>query len=143
MPEAGHHHVLDGASFAVRKSYLDSFAWRDRIGAGLWRHPRLARGTGVLRLAGLWRDGFAIPLRVVEMVMGFHEIVNREVVLAIVEAGAASDGLLAFVTGMNRPHQHDVANIPGVNSGREFLGRGQDGRDGFFVVLKIPEMLVA
>ena len=72
-----------------------------------------------------------------------HEIVNREVVLAIVEPRASSDDLFEFDHRVDRAHENDVADIPGIDSGRELLRRSQNRGDGPFIVLKVPEMLVA
>src|SRR5712671_5192798 len=101
MPEAGHHHVLDGASFAVRQLHLDSLA--GRFGLGNW--PRGTGYSGAVRfLFWLRLDRLAVPLRIVEMVVSFHKIVDREVVLSVIEAGATADDLLEFDHGMNRAH---------------------------------------
>ncbi len=75
--------------------------------------------------------------------MRLHEVVNREVILPVVEPRAAPDDLLKLNHGIDRPHQHDVADVPGVHAGREFLRRGQDGGDGLLVVLKITQPLLA
>ena len=49
--------------------------------------------------------------------MGFHEIIDREVVLAVIEPGAAPDDLFELDHRLHRPHQHDVADIAGIHSG--------------------------
>ncbi len=72
-----------------------------------------------------------------------HEVVNGEVVLAVVKPSAASDDLLELDHGVDRAHEHDVADISGIHAGRELLRGGQNRRDGFFVVLKVSQVLVA
>ena len=92
-------------------------AWfMGRLGAGAW---------GVAALcAGFWLGRFAIPLRVIEMVVRPHQVVNREVVLAVIQARATPDDLLELDHRIDRSHQHNVAHIACVHAGGEFLGRG-------------------
>ena len=61
---------------------------------------------------------------------------NREVVLALEQPGAAADDLLELDHRIHRPHQHDMAHVARVDAGGEFLRGGQNGRDGLFVVLE-------
>jgi len=77
------------------------------------------------------------------MVVRLHEVIDGEVILAVIEPGATADDLLEFDHGIDGAHEHDVADVPGVNAGGEFLGRGQDGGDGLLVVLEVPEMLLS
>ena len=72
----------------------------------------------------------------VEMLLEVNEVVDREVVLAFVEARAASDDLLELAHRLDWPQQDDVANVPGVDAGRQLLAGSQDRWDGLFVVLK-------
>ena len=74
--------------------------------------------------------------------IGLHEVVDREVVLAVVKPGAAADDLLELDHRIDRPHQHDIANVARVHAGGEFLRGGQDRRDGLLVVLKVAQVLV-
>ena len=85
----------------------------------------------------------AVPLRVAEVMVRLHEVVDREVVLAVVEPRAAPDDLLELDHRVDRAHQHDVADVAGIHAGRELLRGGQDGRDGLLVVLEVPQVLVA
>jgi hypothetical protein len=39
--------------------------------------------------------------------------------------------------------QHDVSDVASIYAGGEFLRRSKNGRDGYFVILKIPQVLVA
>jgi len=110
------------------------------------RLPRLHfTDTGPLPTPGarLFLDRFAVPLRIAEMNMRLHEIVDCEVILAVEKPRAPPDDLLELDHRVNRAHQHDIADVAGVHAGREFLRGGQDRRDGFFVVLKIAQMLFA
>ncbi len=77
------------------------------------------------------------------MLMGFDEVVDGEEVFAVVETGAAADDLFEFDHGVDGAHEDDVADVAGVDAGGEFLGGGEDGGDGFLVVLKFTEVLFA
>ena len=117
MPEACHHHVLDGAGFAVRELHLDLLTPRDRFRSGdRWlghiRRQGYRAGLPRLRL-----DGLTVPLRIAEMVVCLHEVVNREVVLAVIEPRTAPDDLLELDHRVDWPHQDDVADVTGVHSG--------------------------
>ena len=80
----------------------------------------------------------AVPFRIAEMVVRLHEVVDGEVVLAIVKPRAAPNDLLELNHGVDRAHQDDVANVAGIHAGRELLRGGQNRRNGLFVVLKVP-----
>ena len=100
-------------------------------------------GIAAALLAVLRLDRFAVPFRIVEVVVRLHEVVDREVVLAVVEPRAAPDDLLELDHRIDRAHQHDVAHVARIDAGRELLRRGQDGRDGLLVVLEVAQVLVA
>ncbi len=72
-----------------------------------------------------------------------HEVVNGEIVFAVVEPGATANDLLELNHGPDRAHQDDVANVAGIDASGELLRRGQNRRDGLFVVLKVAQVLVA
>ena len=164
VPERGAHHVLNGTLFAVgqlhfRLRLLLAHAWaltanrarffrtfaRCLSAHRTWLRYRLHALAGVLAtlLARFRLQRLAVPFRIAEMVVRLHEVVDGEVVLAIVKPCAAPDDLLELDHGVDRAHQDDVANVAGIHAGREFLRGGQNRRDGLFVVLKVPEMLVA
>ena len=73
--------------------------------------------------------------------MSLHEVVDREVIFAVVETGSSSDDLLELDHRVDRTHKNDVADIAGIHSRRELLGCGQDGWDRFFVILEVAEIL--
>lgn len=77
------------------------------------------------------------------MMVGLHEVMDREIVLAVVEPRPAPDDLLELDHGIDRPHQDDVADVAGIHPGREFLRRGQDRRDRLLVVLEGLQVLLA
>ena len=52
------------------------------------------------------------------MVVRLHEVVDREVVLSIIEAGTTPNDLFEFDHRIHWTQQHDVADIPGINTGR-------------------------
>src|SRR5438093_1120506 len=57
----------------------------------------------------LWLYRLTIPLPVAEMMVRLHEIVDREVVLAVVKPRAAPNDLLELNHRIDRTQQHDVA----------------------------------
>ena len=77
------------------------------------------------------------------MVVRLHEVVDREVVLAVVEPRAAADDLLELDHRVDRAHQDDVADVAGIHAGRELLRGRQDRRDGLLVVLEVAQVLLA
>ena len=147
VPEAGHHHVLDGAFLAVAQ--LDASLLALGLAAGV------VIPVGVLGFRGFrWGQslpganrfgflGFAIPLRITEVVVGLHEVVDGEVLLAVEQASATADDLLELDHRIHRPQQHDVAHVAGIHPRREFLRGGEDGGDRLFVVLDGPQPGVA
>lgn len=60
--------------------------------------------------------GISVPYRVEEMVVGFHEVIDREVVLVIEPPGAAADDLFELDHRVHRPHQHAVGDVTGIHS---------------------------
>ena len=150
MPERRDHHVLDRARLAVGQLHFDSlslhvFGRLAHARPSTRRYRPISDGASVctLRLRDFWLDRLAIPLRIAEMVVRLHEVVDREVVLAVVQPRAAPDDLLELDHRVDRPHQHNVADVPGIHAGREFLRRGQDRRDRLLVVLKVAQVLLA
>ena len=67
--------------------------------------------------ARLGFDGLAIPFRITKMLVGLHEIIHREKILVIKQAGAPADDLFELDHGIDRAHQYDVANIARVHTG--------------------------
>ena len=72
-----------------------------------------------------------------------HKIINSEVVLAVIQPRAAPNDLLELDHRIHGPHEHDIAHIARVHPSGELLRCGQDGGDGFFVVLKLAQPLLA
>ena len=164
MPEGCHHHVLDDAFLSVGELHPCSLllfadatnlpadfagnlgAFAGRLAANFARLGRwndTGAGTLAALRTGLRLHRVAVPFRVAEMVVRLHEVVDREIILPLEEPRAAPDDLLELDHRIDGPHQHDVADVPGIHAGAQLLGRGQDGRDGFFVVLKIPQPFIA
>jgi len=75
--------------------------------------------------------------------MGLHEIVNREIVLVIVQPRAASDDLFEFDHRVDGAHQNNVADVARIHASGKFLRRGENRRNRFFIVLKIAQILFA
>ena len=141
------HHVLDGARLAVGELDLDLLS----CVAG-FAVPALGRLAGsrhcgaAARLRSAFRlrlERLAVPFRIAEVVVRLHEVVDREVVLAVVEPRAAPDDLLELDHRVDRPHQHDVADVAGIHAGGELLRGRQDRRDGLLVVLEVAQVLLA
>lgn len=148
-PEAGLHGVLEGALFAVGElddDFLGPSGCGGFVGGGVGGRIDgvFAREfTGTARGDAHWLLRFAVPFGVVEVLVGFYEVVDGEVVFALKGAGAASDDLFELDDGADHPQQDDVADVAGIDAGGEFLGGGEDGGDGFLVVLKGAEVLFA
>src|SRR5262249_125888 len=85
----------------------------------------------------------AVPLWIVEVLVRFYKVVDREVVLVIEQARAAPDDLLELDHGSDRPQQYDVANVACVHAGRQLLRRSQDRWNSLLLVLKRPQPLLA
>src|ERR1019366_5830971 len=94
-------------------------------------------------LSNFRRNWFTVPLRIAEVIVRLHEIVDGEVILPVIEPRAAPDDLLELDHGIHRPHEHDVADIARVHAGRELLRGGEDGGNALLVVLKIAQVLLA
>lgn len=94
-------------------------------------------------VAQLGGERLAVPFGVIEVLVRLHEVPDREEILALVNPRAAPDDLLELDHRPYRAHQHDVAHIPRIDPGRQFLRCGQDCWDGLFVVLKVAQVLIA
>src|SRR5216683_6520515 len=158
MPERGAHHMLNGPLFSIGRLHfclLLAYAGAlvaDRAGGlrtfarylsanGTWFRGRrrlwaLARVIATL-LARFRFQRLAVPFGIVEVKVSLHEVIDSEVVLPIVEPCAAADNLLELNHRVDGPHQHDIADVPGIYAGREFLRGGQNRRNGPFVVLEV------
>ena len=164
MPEGRGHHVLDASLFPVGQfdlGFLALFAKAlnaptDRTNffgalAGALATGRAGFGRGIFALAGiaatlvadLRLGGFSIPFRIAEVNVRLYEIMNREVVLAVIETRSSADELFEFDHRVDRAHEDDVSHIAGIHTCREFLGGGEDRWDGLFVILKVAEILLA
>ena len=92
------------------------------------------------RLDGL---RFSVPLGIAEVVVCLDEVVDREVVLALVEARAAADNLLELDQRVDRAHQDDVTDVARIDASGELLRRRQDRGDRLFVIAKVTQVLLA
>src|SRR5262245_32501242 len=94
VPEGRRHHVLNRALLAV--SQLDLDLLPARTGFRPWTSwDRWGGRRGFrARRCRFRRDWLPIPFGVAEVMVRLHEIVDREIVLAVVEPRAASDNLL-------------------------------------------------
>ena len=103
MPEGRAHHVLDSAGFAVGE--FDPDLVTTRTGFLFWsrrfRWPWLA-GSWLARLPGLWIERFPVPLWISEVQVRPHEVVDGEIILAVVEPRAAPDDLLELDDPVDR-----------------------------------------
>jgi hypothetical protein len=73
----------------------------------------------IFRPLGLRR--FSVPLWIAEVLVGLNEIVDGEVVLAVKKPRSTTNDLLELDDLPDRPHQDDVADVPSVHAGGEFL----------------------
>jgi hypothetical protein len=53
--------------------------------------------------------------------MRLYEIIDSEVILPIVKPRSATDDLLELDHRVDRTHQDDIADVPCIDTGREFL----------------------
>src|SRR6056297_2813269 len=160
MPKAGDHHVLDRPLFTVGKLDFRSLcllaiagphtAIRANADAGtlttgfarLWRFLlTFARKLPALRTS-LWLQWLAVPFWILKVLVGPNKVIDREIILAVIQPGPTSNDLLELDDRIDRPHQHDVANVASVNASGQFLRCGQDSWDRFLVVLKVSQMLL-
>src|SRR6202020_1016217 len=128
--EGGGNHVLDGAFFPVGELHRRLFlAYAGALTAELarlfgtlawplstdsaWSWCALHTFTGIRTAlgAGFWFKRFTVPLGVAEVDVCPHEVVDGEVVFAVVEAGSATNDLLELNHGVDRAHHNDVANV--------------------------------
>src|SRR5260370_24749573 len=151
--------MLNGARFPVGTLHLRLFSLLEHTGGSAANLARLFRTlarifrtnrarlqqwpsalAGVIAAPGTWLrlQRLAVPLRIVEMKIRSYEIVNGEIVLAVIKPRPSADDLLELNHGVDGAHENDVANVAGIHAGREFLRRGQNRRDGLLVVLKVP-----
>src|SRR5439155_1570970 len=102
-PVTRRHHVLNGSLFSVRQpdSYLLRPHWR-RFVPGTFIFAARLPWYLWFRDDGLYR--FAVPFGIVEVFVGFYEIVDRKIVLAIEQPRATSDDLLELDHRANRTH---------------------------------------
>ena len=120
MPEGRRHHVLDRTVFAIGEFDLDllpfaifrSLSFADGRGWQLVGVHELIGSDRFFRLC--W---FAVPLRVVEVMVCFYEVINREVILTVVKPCATSDDLLELDHRVDWAHQNNVANVPRIYTG--------------------------
>ena len=75
--------------------------------------------------------------------MRLHEIPDREEVLAVIGTRAAPDDLLELDYGADRAHQHDMADVAGIDARRQLLRGRQDCRNCLGVVLEVAKVLLA
>ena len=78
-----------------------------------------------------------------EVVVRFHEVVDREIVISFVEPRPAPADLHELDHRIDRPQQDDVADVARIHAGRKFLRRREDRRNRLLVVLKRPQVLFA
>ena len=55
------------------------------------------------------------------MMVRFYEVVNGEVIFAVIEPCTTPDDLLELDHGVDGAHQYDVADVTGINAGLELL----------------------
>src|SRR6266436_1487134 len=107
MPERSAHHVLNGSRLAVGEFNFNLLTTRSGVRTWTRRFGRIWV-SWLLRLFRLRLHRLPVPLRIAEVKMRLHEVVNREVVLSVIEPRAAPDDLLELDHRVDRPHQDDI-----------------------------------
>ena len=51
------------------------------------------------------------------MVVCLHEVIYRKVILSVVKSRPAANDLLELDYGVDRPHQHYISDVTGVDPG--------------------------
>lgn len=69
-------------------------------------------------LTGLGFYRLTIPFRIAEVVMCLHEIIDGEMVFAVVETRTAPDDLLELDHRIDWTHQNNIADVSRINPGR-------------------------
>ena len=92
IPEAGRTDVLDRAFLAIRQLDFQPprLLFLVIVVIGLFR-LFFSFTFGALRLRGFRFERLAIPFGIVEMLIGLHEIDDREIILALVQTGRGPD----------------------------------------------------
>jgi len=145
IPERGLLHVLDLALFPVCQSYAHNTLFPLEfalilIPGIIFRAFLINPTSGLFRVA-IGRQGIPIPLRIVEVVVGTHKVVDGEELFVLIQTRATPDDLFELDHGVDRTHEDDVAYIAGIHTGGKLVRGGQDGGDGFLVVLKFAQVL--
>src|SRR5579864_6497710 len=117
MPKRRAHHVLNRPCLAVGKLDLDPLGACWRMIWRLWWMGETPRRHGCIRLIFFRLCRLAIPFWIAEMMMRLHKIVDREIVLAIIEPRTTPDDLLELDHRVDGAHQHDVADVARIHSG--------------------------
>src|SRR5579872_2008756 len=145
MPERGNHHVLNRALFSIGKFHLRllllpahtralaaNIAWLFQTLTRIFRthsarlQQRRSALARIVAAPGTWfrLQRFAVPLRIGEMMVGLHKVVDGEIVLAIVKPRAPANDLLELDHGVDRAHENNVADVPRIHTRR---GNGDPG----------------
>ena len=75
------------------------------------------RATGLARFRF---QRFAVPLRIAEVTVRLHKVIDRKVILPVIKSCASSDDLFELNHAIDRTHQDDVADIAArFGSGRK------------------------
>jgi hypothetical protein len=77
-------------------------------GGGGGRRPGGSGGSGRSRFS---RGSGSIGVGMAEVVVRLHEVVNREAIIAVVQARAAPDDLLELDHRVHRADEDDVLNV--------------------------------
>src|SRR4029078_6268942 len=107
VPERRHHHVLNGPSLAVSQFHFNPLP--PGVFASPFAHSirkRVHRRWKWLWIR-LWSGRLSVPFRIAEVVVRLHEIVDRKVVLSVIEPGSPSNDLLELNHRIDRTHEDD------------------------------------
>jgi len=64
-----------------------------------------------------------------------------KILFALKQPGATTNDLFEFNHCIDWAQQNDITDIAGINTGGQFLGSCYNSRNGFFIILEIPQML--
>ena len=135
MPEARHHHVLDRPRLAIHKLHHSLFnaltggpvhlpqpphrrTGERRNGCRASEPPLALTGSLVASRAHFGGNRLPVQLGVGEMMMGLHEVIDGELILAFKQPSPTFDDLLEFDHRVDRSHQNDISNVSCIDSCR-------------------------
>ena len=97
--------------------------------------PTIATFSTIGRIRNIY-NRFSIPIGIAKVLARTDKIINCEEILAVKKSRSAPNNLLEFDDVVDWSHQHDVAHIFRIDTGRKFLRCRENRGQQFFVVLE-------